>query len=183
MTYSDPRRKQTRTISRARWRTRSSPSSTRWCLSDGTCSCWWWRTVTGRITWQPRSWPTFCVTNRRWEATLLWWGLQATVSPISCYHSRRRKDKHYIPLQPLHSVTSNYCCPCCLPRGICSTKPIYHAQNWFASWEPISCFIEFFFALFYPSIVFLTHCFSPSFPVVSLFIMLYLSSEARDARH
>lgn len=65
-----PHRKQTQTISRARWRTRSSPSSTRWCLWDGTCSCWWWRTATGRTTWQWRSWPASCATNRRWEVTL-----------------------------------------------------------------------------------------------------------------
>lgn len=61
-----PYRKQTQMISRVPWHTRNSPSSIRWCLWDGTCSCWWWRTVTGRITWQWRSWPISCVMNRRW---------------------------------------------------------------------------------------------------------------------
>lgn len=60
------RRKQTPMISRARWRTKSFPFSTRWCLFDATCSCWWWRTVTGRTTWQRRSWPIFCTPSRRW---------------------------------------------------------------------------------------------------------------------
>lgn len=55
-------------ISRARWRTRSSLSSTRWCPWDATSSCWWWRTATGRITWRRRSWPTSCAMSRRSEA-------------------------------------------------------------------------------------------------------------------
>lgn len=64
------RRRPTLTTSRARWPTRSFPSSTRWCPWDGTSSCWWWPTATGRITWPPTSWPTSCATSRRWAATV-----------------------------------------------------------------------------------------------------------------
>lgn len=70
MTPPHAHRKPTRTTSRARWRTRSSPSSTRWCPWDAISSCWWWRTATGKITWLRRSWPTSCAVSRRSEVTV-----------------------------------------------------------------------------------------------------------------
>lgn len=62
-------RRLTPTTSRVRWPTRSFPSSTRWCRWDGTSSCLWWPTATGRTTWPPTSSHTSYATSRRYEAT------------------------------------------------------------------------------------------------------------------
>lgn len=56
--------------------------------------------------------------------THLRWGVQTTFSPISRFNLRssHTKETDCVPVLP-PSVT----CLSFLPRGICSTKPIYHA--------------------------------------------------------
>lgn len=83
---------------------------------------------------------------------------------------------------PPHCLLTETCLSC-LPGGISSTKLIYHAQNCFASLEPSSCFIQFFFALLSPSFVFLTHSLFSPFSMVSFFIKLHSSSPACHAQH
>lgn len=77
---------------------------------------------------------------------------------------RHKKESRLIIF--LLSLKCYSLCLSCLPTGLCSTKPIYHAQNWSVSLEPMSCSLQFFFA-------FLTLSFLSHIAMVSFFIILY----------
>lgn len=60
----------------------------------------------------------------------------------------RRSLRGGAQLPSLLHLTSNSLRLSCLPRGMCSTKTIYHSWNWFVSWLLSSCSFQFFFAGF-----------------------------------
>lgn len=78
-------------------------------------------------------------------------------------------------LPSLLHLTSNSLRLSCLPRGMCSTKTIYHSWNWFVSWLPSSCSFQFFFAVFF-FLSCLTHSFLSYTAMLRVFITPYLLS-------